>query len=76
MIISVIKNVATIKGIDGQTFKVDLNNKIVRVPVRDGTGDSMMSVFDFGTLLLENKIAPCTTADEATSAKYLIQRKW
>ena len=76
MIISVLKNVAKIKSRDGSIFEVNLSDHIVRIPARDGTGGTTVGVFDFGKLLLNGEIPRNTSADEATSALYIIRRKW
>lgn len=76
MILSVLNNVARIKGYDDNVFEVNLADKRIMVPCRDGSGNKMPSIFDFGELLLNGKISSLATADEATSAMFRIRRTW
>lgn len=76
MIISSANDKVLIAAKDGTRFEADMKGTVVMVPARDGSGGTVPGVFNFGRLILENKISSVTTADEATSALHIIKRNW
>ena len=68
MIVGIKDDNMIIKDSRGDKFSVKLNRCIVDVPARDGTGKYKIGWFNMKMLLMESKVDPRTTADEASAA--------
>ena len=76
MIISHVNNVVKVRANDGQVFNVPTGKTTVMVPMRGTGGGKMPGIFDFGRLLIEDRVPNITTADEASAAIYIIRKSW